>query len=144
VEEAKRIVLEMSRYCVPFTPYRKRLEESVICLVTTAGVYHQADPPFDPEGDESFRSIPGSAPVSELRYSDTHYDHASVDRDLNCVFPIDRLHELGREKRVGGPAERHFSMGCAQALRKLRDTTVPQLAREVERVRPDAVLLTGG
>lgn len=143
-EASQKVQLEMSRYCVPYTPFRKRLDESVICLVTTAGVYHQADPAFAPEGDESYRIIPGGAPISELRYSDTHYDHSSVDRDLNCVFPIDRIHELGREKRIGGPSERHFSMGFSQALRKLRDTTVPRLAQEVERVRPDAVLLTGG
>ncbi|MBI5542337.1 MAG: hypothetical protein HY901_00490 [Deltaproteobacteria bacterium] len=140
----EKIQLELSRYCVPFTPFRKRLEESAICLVTSAAIYHQADEPFNPEGDESFRVIPGGAPTSELRYCDTHYDHACIDQDLNCVFPIDRLHELGHEKRVGGPSERHFSIGFTQALRKLRDTTVPALAKEVEQARPDAVLLTGG
>lgn len=141
---AERVQLEMSRYCVPYTPFRKRLEDSVICLVTTAAVYHEADKPFELEGDESYRVIPGSAPTSELRYADAHYDHACVDADLNCVFPIDRLHELGREKRIGGPAEKHFSMGFSQNLRKLRETTVPHLALEVDKVRPDAVLLTGG
>jgi hypothetical protein len=38
----------------------------------------------------------------------------------------------------------HFSMGFSQALRDLRETTVPQLARAVSAARPDAVLLTGG
>jgi hypothetical protein len=136
--------LELSRYCVPFTPFRKPLDESIICLVTTAAVYHQADEPFQLEGDESYRVIPGGAPSSELKIADAHYDHGCIDKDINCVFPIDRIHELGHEKRVGGPAERHFSMGFSQQLRKLRETTVPELALEVEKVRPDAVLLTGG
>jgi hypothetical protein len=35
-------------------------------------------------------------------------------------------------------------MGFSQALRELRESTIPALAREVDRIRPDAVLLTGG
>lgn len=140
----EKIHLEMSRYCVPFTPFQKKLEESTICLVTTAAVYHQDSPPFKVEGDESFREIPGSAPTSELRYADEHFDHACADKDLNCIFPIDRIMELGHEQRIGGPATKHFSMGFTQQLRKIRETTIPKLAHEVDRVRPDAVLLTGG
>lgn len=136
--------LEMSRYCVPFTPFKKALEETTVCLVTTAAVRHKDDKPFEVEGDTSFRTILSSSAAADLRYDDAHYDHACVDQDLNCVFPIDRLRALADEKRIGGLAEQHFSLGFSQALRELRETTVPAVAREVERVRPDAVLLTGG
>ena len=136
--------LELSRYCIPFTPFRKKLEESSICLVTTAAVRRKEDEPFNLEGDTSFRVIFGDSTAAELAYDDTHYDHACVDKDLNCVFPIDRLVELARERRIGGLAEKHFSLGFSQALRALRETTLPALAREVDQVRPDAVLLTGG
>jgi len=136
--------LELSRYCIPFTPFRKKLEESSICLVTTAAVRRKEDEPFNLEGDTSFRVIFGDSTTAELAYDDTHYDHACDDKDLNCVFPIDRLAELARERRIGGLAEKHFSLGFSQALRALRETTLPALAREVDQVRPDAVLLTGG
>jgi D-proline reductase (dithiol) PrdB len=136
--------LEMSRYCVPFTPFRKKLEESTICVVTTAAVRRKDDSPFNVEGDTTFRSIAGIPTGADLTYDDAHYDHACVDKDINCVFPIDRLSELARERRIGGLAEKHFSMGFSQALRELRETTIPALAREVDKVRPDAVLLTGG
>ena len=136
--------LELSRYCIPFTPFKKRLEESTICLVTTAGVRAKADAPFQLEGDNSFRAIDGALTAAELTYDDAHYDHGCIDQDLNCVFPIDRLLSLARERRIGALAERHFSLGFSQALRELRETTIPRLAREVDRVRPDAVLLTGG
>lgn len=141
---ADRPVLELSRYCVPFTPMRLPLEEAIVGLVSTAGVYHQDDAPFDVEGDTTFRVIPGSASAAELRVADSHYDHGCVDRDINCVFPIDRLAELAREQRIGGVAESHFSMGFSQALRELRERTIPFLVDEVRKVRPDAVLLTGG
>jgi D-proline reductase (dithiol) PrdB len=136
--------LELSRYCIPFTPFRKKLEECSICLVTTAAVRRKEDQPFNVEGDTSFRVILSGATAADLAYDDAHYDHACVDKDLNCVFPIDRLTELAREQRIGGLAEKHFSLGFSQALRELRETTIPALVREVDKIRPDAVLLTGG
>lgn len=136
--------LELSRYCVPFTPFEKRLEEAVLCIVSTAGVRLASDAPFDTEGDATWRVIPGETFAGALRYDDTHYDHACVDRDLNCVFPIDRLRELAAEGRVGGLTTRHFSLGYSPALRELREKTIPALVREIDRERPGAVLLTGG
>lgn len=136
--------LEMSRYCVPYTPFTKRLEDASVCLVTTAAVRSKEDTPFNVEGDITFRVIGSDATAAQLTYDDTHYDHACVDADLNCVFPIDRLAELGHEGRIGGLAEKHFSMGFSQALRELREKTIPRLVAEVEKVRPDIVLLTGG
>jgi hypothetical protein len=136
--------LELSRYCVPFTPFGGKLEDLSICLVSTAAVRTKDDRPFDTEGDTSWRAIPGETDAKDLRYDDAHYDHACVDRDLNCVFPIDRLRELAAEHRVGGLTARHFSLGYSQALRELREKTIPGLVREVDRERPGAVLLTGG
>jgi D-proline reductase (dithiol) PrdB len=93
--------LELSRYCIPFTPFRKKLEESSVCLVTTAAVRRKDDKPFKVEGDTSFRTILSDATAADLAYDDDHYDHACVDKDLNCVFPLDRLTELAREGRIG-------------------------------------------
>jgi D-proline reductase (dithiol) PrdB len=136
--------LELSRYCVPFTPFRRKLEESLVCLVSTAGVRAKTDAPFNVEGDNSFRRIDASVSASDLAVDDSHYDHACIDKDVNCVFPVDRLRALARERRIAGLTDEHFSMGFSQALRELRETTIPQLARAVSATRPDAVLLTGG
>jgi D-proline reductase (dithiol) PrdB len=142
--EEKPAPLEMSRYCVPYTPFRKRLEESTICLVSTAGVRQRDQQPFEVEGDNSYRRIGGALQASALTFDDAHYDHACVDRDLNCVFPVDRLAALVREGRIAGLTEAHFSLGFSQSLRDLRQTTIPVVANAVSAVRPDAVLLTGG
>jgi D-proline reductase (dithiol) PrdB len=136
--------LELSRYCVPYTPFRGRLEEAIVCLVSTAGVRRKDDRPFNTDGDTTWRVIASDATADDLTYDDTHYDHACVDQDLNCVFPIDRLRELAREHRIGGLTERHFSLGFSQALRDMREKTIPALVRDVDRTRPDVVLLTGG
>ncbi len=136
--------LELSRYCVPYTPFQGRLEDVEVCLVSTAAVRTKDDAPFDVDGDTTWRVIPGESEAKDLRYDDAHYDHACVDRDMNCVFPIDRVRELAREGRVAGLTARHFSLGYSQALRELRERTIPALVREVDRERPGAVLLTGG
>jgi D-proline reductase (dithiol) PrdB len=136
--------LELSRYCVPFTPFQGRLEDVNLCLVTTASVRTKDDAPFQTEGDTTWRVIPAEARAQDLRYDDSHYDHACVDRDLNCVFPIDRVRELVGEGRLGGLTARHFSLGYCQALRELRERTIPALVREIDRERPGVVLLTGG
>jgi len=136
--------LELSRYCVPFTPFQGKLEDAAVCLVSTAAVRTKDDTPFQLDGDTTWRVIPAEAEAADLRYDDSHYDHDCVDRDMNCVFPIDRVRELARERRVGGLTARHFSLGYSQALRELREKTIPALVREVDRERPGAVLLTGG
>jgi D-proline reductase (dithiol) PrdB len=136
--------IELSRYCVPFSPFRGKVEEATVALVSTAGVRLASDPPFDLDGDTSYRVIPGTAKGSELKYDDEHYDHACVDRDINCVFPIDRLRELAEEKRIGGLAEKHFSMGFTMAIRRMWEETVPRIVAELDVVHPDLVVLTGG
>jgi hypothetical protein len=135
---------ELSRYCVPFTPFTLPLAEASVCLVSTAAVRLADDRPFDTEGDTTWRVIPRDARARDLRYDDTHYDHACVDRDMNCVFPIDRLRELAAAGRIQGLTARHFSLGYSPSLRELRARTIPALVQEVDRERPGAVLLTGG
>jgi hypothetical protein len=136
--------LELSRYCVPFTPFEGRLEDVVVTLVSTASVRHKDDRPFEVEGDTSWRKISEETPAADLRIDDVHYDHGCVDRDVNCVFPLDRLRELAAEGRIGGLTDTHFSLGFSQALREMRERTIPALVREIDRERPGAVVLTGG
>jgi hypothetical protein len=136
--------LELSRYCVPFTPFKGKLEDAIVCLVSTAAVRTRTDEPFNTDGDATIRTIGGGSTGADLTYDDTHFDHACADQDINCIFPLDRLRELGSERRIGGVTESHFSLGFSQALKDLRERTIPELARLVDKQRPDIVLLTGG
>jgi D-proline reductase (dithiol) PrdB len=118
-------------------------------LVTTAGVHHKDDPPFDADGDLSFRTIAGDAAIEDLRVTDKHYDHGCVDADINTVFPLGRLRELaapaaGGGPRIGAVASTHFSTGFAAALRQYKEQTAPAVAEQAALLRPDCVVLTGG
>jgi len=136
--------MELSRYCIPYTPFAGELAHSKVLLASTSGVHLKSDPPFDPEGDITYRVIPGDVTPADLRITHTHYDHADADQDVNCVFPLDRLRELVQEGFIGGLTDKHYTMGFSTAFRQIREETLPQLVKEIDRNRPNVVLLTGG
>ncbi|MGH7547595.1 MAG: glycine/sarcosine/betaine reductase selenoprotein B family protein [Gemmatimonadales bacterium] len=120
---------------IPWAPARVSLPEASIALVTSAGVHLKRDRPFDmanPEGDASFRVIPGDSAMRDLTITHDYYDHRAADRDLNCVFPLERLRELAAAGRIGRVAPRHVgTMGhiLGTEERRLVTETAPAIAR---------------
>lgn len=133
---------------VPWTPMDRPVRESVVALVTTAGVHRRADPPFDmddPNGDPGMRVVPVDTPRTELTITHKYYDHSAADRDLNVVLPVDRLRELHAAGHVGGVAPRSYSfMGHVDGphLRSLMETTAPEVAGRLRADGAQAVVLT--
>lgn len=133
---------------IPWTPVRKPVAESVIALVTTAGVHLKSQEPFamdDPDGDPTFRAIPTDASRSDLTITHKYYDHSSADRDINVVLPLDRMREFVAEKRIRGIAP--FAYGFmghihGRHLRTLIEASGPEVARQIKRDGADAVILT--
>lgn len=135
---------KMSRRCVPYTPSRRPLSEMVIALVSVAGVHLVDQEPFQPDNDTSVREIPGDVDSSHLRITHAHYDHDDADRDINLMFPIDRLRELVDMGELGGVAEKHYGLGYTTNLREMYERVAPSIADAIERSKTDAVLLTAG
>jgi D-proline reductase (dithiol) PrdB len=133
---------------VPWAPLRAPLAETVVALVTTAGVHLATDPPFDmedPQGDPSFRVVPADAPRASVTITHKYYDHSAADRDLNVVLPVDRLRELRDEGRVGGIAPRIYSfMGHVDGvhLSTLIERTAPEVAARLVADGAGAAFLT--
>jgi D-proline reductase (dithiol) PrdB len=119
--------------------------ELTIALVTTAGVHLHGQPPFRAEGEKEFRVIPGDVDTAELMISHPHYDHADADRDINCVFPLDRLRELAAAGQIAGVGDLHVGfMGTASNLREIYEETAPAIAERIEGSQAEAVVLTAG
>lgn len=131
---------------VPWTSPPASLRETTVALVTSAGVHLDTDPPFDLDtrvGDPSFRRIPHDVDRTRLRISHGHYDATDARRDVNVVFPIDRLAEQAALGRIGRVAPVHYAFGwVGQATRALVDETAPVVARELVAARVGAVVLT--
>lgn len=128
-----------------WTPVTKELKDMKIALATAAGVHMKSDDRFNLAGDFSFRAIPGDAPVSEMMVSHGGYDNGDVNKDINCMFPIDRLRELAEEGFIGSVAPTHFGfMGGGGNQDKFTNETGPEIARQLKEEGVDAVLLTAG
>ncbi|MGB4781455.1 glycine/sarcosine/betaine reductase selenoprotein B family protein [Candidatus Methylomirabilis sp.] len=133
---------------IPWTPMQKPLQETVIALVTTAGVHLKTQPPFDmddPNGDPSFRIIPSDVRAEAVVITHNYYDHSAADKDLNVVLPLDRLKALQAEGRIGGIAPFVYGfMGHIDGphLETLVQQTAPEVARRLKRDGAEAVVLT--
>jgi len=133
---------------VPWTPMRKPLEQSRVCLITTAGLHLKADPPFnmaDPAGDPTYRIVPATAGAAELTITHDYYDHRDADRDYNIVFPLDRLRELVAAGHLGSLTPGHYSfMGHIDGrhVERLEREILPALLGRLSAEAPDFVFLT--
>jgi len=135
---------EISRYCIPYTPFSGTLQSSRVGLVSTAGVHLKSQPPFVPEGDTSVRLIPADAKTDIITVTHEHYDHSDALSDVNCVFPLERLSEMVADGRLGSTTPEHLSMGFSQAMREIKDKISHEIAATVRKWKPDIILLTAG
>ncbi len=135
---------------VPWTPVTKALATSTVALVTTAGVHHRDQEPFDMkdhDGDPSFRVIDFRKPLSSLMITHDYYDHTDADKDINIVFPITRLKEFAQEGRIGQVADLHYGfMGhiIGRHIPTLIFKTASEVAGRLKKAHVDIVLLTPG
>jgi D-proline reductase (dithiol) PrdB len=131
---------------IPITPFNKSMSDSVIALVTTAGVHLKTQKTFDVEaGDPTVRFIPSTSAEDDLMISHTHFDRSDADRDINCVFPLTRLKELAQEGIIGGIASTHYGlMGYIPDTEPLVNETIPKIVQQLKAERVDAVLLNPG
>ena len=146
---------------IPWTEFTTGLADCKLALISDAGVFVKGQKPFSvvggvlPEplleqkfkevGDWSYRLIPRDVAAHELRVAHSHLDSLRVERDINCVFPIERVRELADETYVAEPATDHFSlMGHIPEFQRLYDKTIPEIIERLKGDNVSAVLLTPG
>ena len=99
----------------------------------------------DPSGDPTFREIPGDTRPADLTITHNYYDHADADKDINIVFPIERVQELKQSEEIGDVNHRHFSfMGhiMHRHIKTLMKETAPRVAAVLKSDKVDIVILT--
>ena len=133
---------------IPWAQLVKPLSSLKIALVTTAGIHHQYQKPFDmhdPSGDPSFRKIDPKTIEKDFKITHDYYDHRDADKDLNIVFPVTRLKEMAAAGIIGSVAEQHYSfMGhiTGSHIEELIEKSAPETAASFLHNHVDAVLLT--
>ena len=132
--------------------FEKRLADSTIGLVTSAGLYcpaSQACFDLDREraepmwGDPTWRAIPAGTPAAELAMAHLHVNDADVLADPEIALPAGLLSQLVDEGVVGGSTGEHVSvMGYQQAgLDAWRTETAPAVAARLRDHGADGVVL---
>ncbi len=113
-----------------------------LAIVSSAALIRRGDTPFH-FGSAECRFLPASLPAGEILMSHVsiNFDRAGFQRDLNVVYPIDRLRELAAEGVIGGVAETHFTvMGSTDPA--TMTSAADQIAGQLRQERIDSVLLS--
>ena len=128
-----------------WTEVAKELADMTIALATAAGVHLKSDNRFNLAGDTSYRIIPNAAGADEMMVTHGGYDNADVNKDINCMFPVDRLNELVKEGFIKAAAPNHYAfMGGGGNQDAFINQTGPEIAHRLRNEGVDAVVLTAG
>ncbi|AVQ39978.1 D-proline reductase (dithiol) protein PrdB [Clostridium botulinum] len=128
-----------------WTPLTKALKDCKVGFATAGGIHIKTQEPFKTAGDFTYRIIPSDTPSSELMVTHGGFDNSDINKDVNAMLPIDRLHELAKEGFIGSvsPVLIGF-MGGGGNVQKFREETGPAIAKIFKDEGVDIVLLTGG
>ena len=128
-----------------FTELKKPLHECKVAFITAGGIHKKSQTPFNTSGDFSYRTIEFSTPSEELMVTHGGFDNSDINKDVNAMFPIDRLHELVEEGFIGSLADETYTfMGGGGNVEKFIGETGPEIARKLKEQNVDIVLCTGG
>lgn len=130
---------------VPLAKLAKPLSEARLAFISTAGVQPKGTLPFDtvhPVGDYSFRRVPSDSKPRDLEIHQLKYPTFGANRDLNVIFPIERLRDLVEEKFIGALTENLYSfIGYNMDPERLEETLAEEIAAAVETENADVALL---
>ena len=129
----------------PITPMRKPLCECRIALLTSGGVSRRDAAPFNPQARNDLRldAVANDTAADFFQIQDDYYNHGDADRDINCIFPLERLRELAVERVIGGVAPHHYSgfMGRTYIRSAVINEAAPALAHRLRDESVDAFVL---
>ncbi len=116
------------------------LKDRSIALLSTAALCKRGDAPFLP-GTAEMRELPAALPASEIVMSHVsiNFDRQGWQRDINTIYPIDRLRALAAAGVIGGVADTHFTvMGSTDP--KLMEEAADSIVARMQRDRIGAIL----
>jgi len=135
-----------------WAPFEKRLQDSRIALLTSAGLYvKKSQSPFDLDreranpawGDPSWRAIPASAGSADLGVAHLHINDEDVVADPEIALPARLLEQLAADRVIGSAAAEHISvMGYQErSLEGWRDRTAGEVAAHLRSQGVDGLIL---
>jgi len=135
-----------------WAPFEKRLQESRIALLTSAGLYlKRSQPSFDVEreranpewGDPSWRAIQAATKASDLGVAHLHINDVDLIADPEIALPAHLLARLAADRVIGSAATEHVSvMGYQErTLEGWADTTAGEVIAHLRSQGVDGLIL---
>ncbi len=135
-----------------WAPFGKRLAESRIALLTSAGLYVKGtQKSFDLEreqthpewGDPTWRPIPAATNRADLAVAHLHINDEDLLADPEIALPARLLDQFATDGVVGSAATDHLSvMGFQErSLEGWRGGTVPELIVHLRNQNADGLIL---
>jgi hypothetical protein len=135
-----------------WAPFEKRLAESRIALLTSAGFHVKgAQAPFDLEreqedpewGDPGWRAIPATTAAASIGVAHLHINDEDLLADPEIALPAQLLSSVASEGVIGGAATEHFSvMGYQErSLADWKATTAPEIVAHLRDQLTDGLIL---
>ena len=118
------------------------LAERRVAVVTSAGLVRRGERPFV-SGDVDYRVLPADTPASQIlmSHASVNFDRTAFQRDINVVFPLDRLRTMEEAGTIGSLAATHYSFMGATDPRAV-EANARAVAGRLKSDQVDAVLLT--
>lgn len=130
---------------LPLARLSKPISRTRLTFVSSAGIQRKGTMPFDvvhPVGDFSFRRVPSAARVSDLEIHQIKYPTTGAVKDLNVIFPIERLQELTADGVIGELSPNFFSfIGYQMDPERFERTLAEDIADAVVADGAEAALL---
>ena len=128
-----------------WAPLTKPLSECTVGFASACGVHMKTQTPYKLAGDRTWRAIPRNVKPDELMITHGGYDHTDVNKDINSMWPYQRMIELEAEGLF-----KHFCdenagfMGGGGDIDCFTNEIGPQVAAFFQEQGADVVLLTAG
>ena len=122
---------------IPFTPLDKPVSDSTLVLITTMALY-------DRDASDLRHVASGSTLEAPTRLygDDLSWDRTATHlEDRESYFPINALHRLVSEGRIGALAERFYCAPTEYSQRRTRQADAPEILKRCREDGADIALL---
>lgn len=128
-----------------WNPLTKPISECKVGFASACGVHLKTQKPYKLAGDRTWRQIPANVQPDELMITHGGYDHTDVNKDINCMWPYQRMQELEKAGVIKKFCDVNAGfMGGGGDIETFTNVIGPEVAQLFKEEGADVVLLTAG
>ena len=122
----------------------KPLSECTVSMLVSGGVSKITSPPFNPtaRNDHRLDAIERETLADGFQIHDAYYDHRDAEKDINVIFPLERLKEMEARGEIGKLADHIWSgfMGRIYNRSKVMEESGPNFVNGLKAEGVDVLL----